>query len=87
LELEAEKHRHSKETKTFEDKIKNTTKAHEAKMAKLRTEMEELCKNFEVEKAKREIFEDNNARLQRTVDALQSSSDTWFCTTPESCMK
>jgi hypothetical protein len=74
-ELVAKKLWHSKEIKTFENKIKNTIDAPEAEMANLRAEMEELCENFEDEKAKREIFEDEKAKLERTNEDLQSYSE------------
>jgi hypothetical protein len=74
-ELVTKKLWHSKEVKTFENKIKNTIDAYEAEMANLRAEMEELCENFEDEKAKREIFEDDKAKLKRTNEDLQSSSE------------
>jgi hypothetical protein len=39
-------------------------------MAKLKAEMEELREHFEVEKANRESFKDDKARLQRTIEEL-----------------
>lgn len=86
-ELVAKKLWHSKEIKTFENKIKNTIDAPEAEMANLRAEMEELCENFEDEKAKREIFEDEKAKLERTNEDLQSYSEQCFSTATESCTK
>jgi hypothetical protein len=49
--------------------------------------VEKLCKNFEVEKAKQEIFKDDKAQLQRTIEDLQSSSKKCFSTTTESYIK
>lgn len=43
--------------------MKKIVEAHKAKMAKLREEMEDIWENFEVEKAKREVFEDDNNKL------------------------
>lgn len=73
-ELEVNRVQHFEQVKTFENKIKSTPDSDEAEMAKQRAEVEKLCKNFEVEKAKQEIFKDDKAQLQRTIEDLQSSS-------------
>jgi hypothetical protein len=62
-ELEAKKLRHSDRINNFENEMKKIVETHKAKMAKLREEMEDIWENFEVEKAKREVFEDDNNKL------------------------
>lgn len=56
-------------------------------MAKLKAEMEELREHFEVEKANRESFKDDKARLQRTIEELRNPSEKRFLTATESCTK
>jgi hypothetical protein len=58
--------------------LNKNVEAHEDKMTQLRLEMEDIWENFEVEKAKRDIFEDDKNKLKRTIEDFWSSLEKYF---------
>ena len=69
---------HIERTKEPETNMKRVTKAHEAEVAKLKEELEDMHANFEVEKANKGIFSDEKVHLQRILDELLSSKEECF---------
>jgi hypothetical protein len=55
--------------------MKQNAEIYQAKVAKLKDELGNLSVNFEVEKAKKEIFNNEKDHIQRVVDELQSSRE------------
>jgi hypothetical protein len=58
--------------------MKQNAEIYQAKVAKLKDELGNLSVNFEVEKAKKEIFNNEKDHIQRVVDELQSSREECF---------
>lgn len=56
-------------------------------MAKLKEKVENVCEDFEVEKAKREIASDEKDRHQKIVDDPQISKEECFSVTSQCCQK
>jgi hypothetical protein len=74
-----------KRIEELEAQLKKETKAHKAKMAKLKEEIEKASANFEVEKAKHEIANNEKDILQKIVHELRESWEECFSTTAQCC--
>jgi septal ring factor EnvC (AmiA/AmiB activator) len=85
--LESENHQSIRRIKELEAQIKKESEAHKAKTTMLNGKLEVTNENFELEKVKKEIAEDEKVRLQKIVDEMQGSREESFSIAAQCCKK
>jgi predicted RNase H-like nuclease (RuvC/YqgF family) len=78
LKLEEEKKADVKRITDLESALLAQVELHKSEVLKLEEKLDEVSKNFEVEKEKREIAKTERGRVQRNVDELQTSKEQCF---------
>lgn len=67
--------------------MKHNAEIYQAKDARLKSELADVSGNFEVDKAKKEIYSDEKNHLQKIVDNLRSSREECFSIASQCCWR
>jgi hypothetical protein len=85
--LEKEKEADAKCITDLEYALSAQVELHKSEVLRLEKKLDEVNKNFEVEKAKREISETERNRVQRNIDELCRSKEECFTVCMKCCNK